>query len=69
MGGGIFDGFKLLFKSPYLGGIGLWVFLLSLLGTFLYFTQAGHIVAASPTTQAAPDLRHHCPLGGDPVAG
>jgi AAA family ATP:ADP antiporter len=44
MGGGLLDGFELLFKSPYLGGIALWVFLLSLLGTFLYFTQA-HIVA------------------------
>jgi AAA family ATP:ADP antiporter len=44
VGGGVFDGFGLLFKSPYLGGIALWVFLLSLLGTFLYFTQA-HIVA------------------------
>lgn len=44
VGGGMLDGFGLLFKSPYLGGIALWVFLLSLLGTFLYFTQA-HIVA------------------------
>ncbi|MEY4763003.1 MAG: hypothetical protein RLZZ200_2859 [Pseudomonadota bacterium] len=43
VGGGVFDGFRLLFKSPYLGGIGLWVFMLSLLGTFLYLTQA-HIV-------------------------
>jgi AAA family ATP:ADP antiporter len=43
VGGGIFDGFGLLFKSGYLGSIGLWVFLLSLLGTFLYLTQA-HIV-------------------------
>ncbi|MEO6079057.1 MAG: MFS transporter [Steroidobacteraceae bacterium] len=45
VGGGPFDGFGLLFKSPYLGSIGLWVFLLSLLGTFLYLTQA-HIVAS-----------------------
>lgn len=45
VGGGVFDGFGLLFKSSYLGGIGLWVFLLSLLGTFLYLTQA-HIVAS-----------------------
>jgi AAA family ATP:ADP antiporter len=45
VGGGMFDGFGLLFKSSYLGSIGLWVFLLSLLGTFLYLTQA-HIVAA-----------------------
>jgi len=45
VGGGIFDGFRLLFSSPYLGGIALWVFLLSLMGTFLYFKQAD-IVAA-----------------------
>ncbi|MET0280059.1 MAG: MFS transporter [Steroidobacteraceae bacterium] len=45
VGGGVFDGFGLLFKSRYLGSIGLWVFLLSLLGTFLYLTQA-HIVAS-----------------------
>jgi AAA family ATP:ADP antiporter len=44
-GGGMFEGFSLLLKSPYLGGIGLWVFMLSLLGTFLYFTQA-HVVAS-----------------------
>jgi AAA family ATP:ADP antiporter len=37
VGGGMFEGFPLLFKSGYLGGIGLWVFLLSLAGTFLYF--------------------------------
>lgn len=43
LGGGILEGFGLLFKSSYLGRIGLWVFLLSMLGTFLYFTQA-HIV-------------------------
>lgn len=44
VGGGPFDGFGLLFRSPFLGGIGMWVFMLSLLGTFLYLTQA-HIVA------------------------
>jgi ATP:ADP antiporter, AAA family len=45
VGGGVFDGFGLLFKSPYLGSIALWVFMLSLLGTFVYLTQA-HIVAS-----------------------
>jgi AAA family ATP:ADP antiporter len=45
LGGSVLDGFGLMFKSSYLGGIGLWVFLLSLLGTFLYLTQA-HIVAS-----------------------
>ncbi len=47
VGGGMFDGFSLLFKSPYLGGIGLWVFLLSLAGTVLYFTQAEVVSAAA----------------------
>ncbi len=51
VGGGMFDGFKLLFTSPYLGGIALWVFLLSLMGTFLYFKQAD-IVAAISTDAA-----------------
>ena len=46
LGGGWLDGFALLFRSPYLGGIALWVFLLSLAGTFLYFEQA-HIVASA----------------------
>jgi AAA family ATP:ADP antiporter len=40
VGGGIFEGFPLLLKSSYLGNIGLWVFMLSMFGTFLYFTQA-----------------------------
>jgi AAA family ATP:ADP antiporter len=41
VGGGMFDGFSLLFKSSYLGGIGLWVFLLSLANTFAYFYLQG----------------------------
>ncbi|MET0292739.1 MAG: MFS transporter [Steroidobacteraceae bacterium] len=40
VGGGVFDGFSLLFKSSFLGGIGAWVFLLSFAGTVLYFVQA-----------------------------
>jgi AAA family ATP:ADP antiporter len=36
VGGGVFDGFGLLFTSPYMGGIALWVFSLSVAGTFLY---------------------------------
>ena len=55
VGGGIFDGFGLLFKSPFLGGIALWVFLLSLLGTFLYFVQAN--LVASMTTDTAERAR------------
>jgi ATP:ADP antiporter, AAA family len=52
VGGGMFDGFSLLFKSPYLGGIGLWVFLLSLAGTMLYFIQAEVVAAAASDTAA-----------------
>lgn len=55
VGGGVFDGFALLFKSPYLGGIALWVFMLSLLGTFLYFTQAN--IVSSLTDDAASRTR------------
>jgi AAA family ATP:ADP antiporter len=36
VGGGMFSGFALLAKSPYMGGIALWVFILSIAGTFLY---------------------------------
>ena len=46
LGGGWLAGIVLLLRSPYLGGIALWVTLLSLAGTFLYFQQA-HIVAAA----------------------
>ena len=42
---------QLLFKSPYLGGIALWVFLLSLMGTFLYFTQADIVAAITSDLQ------------------
>ena len=37
----------MVLRSPYLGGIALWVFLLSLTGTFLYFQQANIVQAAS----------------------
>jgi AAA family ATP:ADP antiporter len=43
----MFDGFGLLFKSGYLGGIGLWVFLLSFAGTFLYFILQGVVADAN----------------------
>lgn len=45
LGGGWMDGIGMILRSPYLAGIALWVALLSLAGTFLYFQQAG-IVAA-----------------------
>ena len=47
LGGGWLDGLALLFGSRYLGGIGLWVVLLSLAGTFLYLMQADLVAAAS----------------------
>lgn len=47
VGGGMFDGFGLLFKSGYLGSIGLWVFLLSFAGTFLYFILQGVVSDAN----------------------
>ncbi len=39
LGGGMLSGFHLIAHSPYLMGIALWVALLSLAGTFLYFIQ------------------------------
>jgi len=39
LGGGMLSGFRLIAGSPYLMGIALWVALLSLAGTFLYFIQ------------------------------
>jgi AAA family ATP:ADP antiporter len=47
IGGGWLAGFALLLRSPYLAGIALWVTLLSLAGTFLYFQQANIVAAAS----------------------
>ncbi len=47
LGGGWFAGIALLARSPYLAGIALWVALLSLAGTFLYFQQASIVAAAS----------------------
>lgn len=40
VGGGFLAGLMLLVRSPYLSGIALWVFLLSLGGTFAYNMQA-----------------------------
>jgi AAA family ATP:ADP antiporter len=46
LGGGWLAGVAMVLRSPYIAGIALWVALLSLAGTFLYFMQA-HIVAAA----------------------
>ncbi len=47
MGGSWLAGFMLVLRSPYLAGIALWVLLLSMAGTFLYFQQANVVAAAS----------------------
>ena len=47
LGGGWLAGITMLLRSPYLAGIALWVALLSLAGTFLYFQQANIVAAAS----------------------
>lgn len=47
LGGGWFAGIAMVLRSPYLAGIALWVSLLSLGGTFLYFQQANIVAAAS----------------------
>lgn len=45
LGGSWIAGLAMLARSPYLAGIALWVALLSLAGTFLYFQQAGIVSA------------------------
>ena len=47
IGGGWLAGIAMVLRSPYLAGIALWVALLSLAGTFLYFQQASIVAAAS----------------------
>ena len=47
LGGNWVAGIVMVLRSPYLAGIALWVALLSLLGTFLYFQQANIVAAAS----------------------
>ena len=47
VGGGSLDGLMMVLRSPYLAGIMLWVSLLSVAATFLYFEQASIVAAAS----------------------
>ena len=47
LGGGWLAGIAMVLRSPYLAGIALWVALLSLAGTFLYFQQASIVAMAS----------------------
>jgi AAA family ATP:ADP antiporter len=47
VGGGAVDGVMMVLRSPYIAGIALWVALLSVAATFLYFEQAAIVAAAS----------------------
>ena len=47
LGGGALDGLKMVFRSPYIAGITMWVALLSIVATFLYFEQAAIVAATS----------------------
>jgi len=47
IGGSPIDGILMVLRSPYLAGILLWVSLLSVAATFLYFEQASIVAAAS----------------------
>ncbi|MBM3342973.1 MAG: MFS transporter [Betaproteobacteria bacterium] len=47
LGGGWLAGIAMIARSPYLAGIALWVALLSLAGTFLYFQQIEIVRALS----------------------
>jgi AAA family ATP:ADP antiporter len=47
LGGGALDGLKMIVRSPYIAGITLWVSLLSIAATFLYFEQAAIVAATS----------------------
>jgi len=47
LGGSWLAGIAMVLRSPYLAGIALWVSLLSVAGTFLYFQQANIVAAAS----------------------
>jgi AAA family ATP:ADP antiporter len=47
VGGGAIDGILMVLRSPYIAGITLWVALLSVAATFLYFEQARIVAAAS----------------------
>jgi len=47
LGGGSLAGILMVLRSPYLAGIALWVALLSIAGTLVYFQQASIVAAAS----------------------
>ncbi len=47
VGGGPLDGLAMVLRSPYIAGSMLWVGLMSVAATFLYFEQAAIVAAAS----------------------
>jgi len=47
VGGRAIDGLLMVVRSPYIAGIALWVSLMSVAATFLYFEQASIVAAAS----------------------
>ncbi|MEA3194403.1 MAG: antiporter, family [Betaproteobacteria bacterium] len=47
VGGGAIDGLMMVLRSPYIAGVMLWVSLMSVAATFLYFEQAAIVAAAS----------------------
>ena len=47
VGGGAIDGLLMVLRSPFVAGIMLWVALLSIAATFLYFEQAAIVASAS----------------------
>lgn len=53
VGGGWLAGLRTVLSQPYLGGVAIWVFLLSLSGTFAYFMQADIVSRAD----LAPNVR------------
>lgn len=63
--GGMFDGLILLLKSPYLAGIALWVALLSLAQTFLYFIQQDVVRNASTDPATRTQIFAAIDLGGN----
>lgn len=47
IGGGVLDGARLVFRSPYFAGVALFFFLMTSAATFLYYTQAHFVRTAS----------------------
>jgi AAA family ATP:ADP antiporter len=54
--GEILDGLRDVGRSPYLGGVGIYVLCVAAAGTFLYLEQAGIVKAALPDTDTRVEL-------------